>query len=108
MATARKALIVTAVGVGVVAVALALWKIQVVIALLFVAVTIAAAMRPGVEALEARRRAFRFATCLRYRSSPATPRHRMAAGAARFGSRPRFYRCAAAGLTLSLSLILRC
>ena len=55
MATARKALLVTAVGVGVVAVALALWKIRVVIALFFVAVTIAAAMRPGVEALAARR-----------------------------------------------------
>jgi predicted PurR-regulated permease PerM len=55
MATARKALIVTAVGVGVVALALALWEIRVVIALLFVAVTIAAAMRPGVDALQARR-----------------------------------------------------
>ena len=55
MATARKALMVTAVGVGVVAVAFALWKIRVVIALFFVAVTIAAAMRPGVEALQARR-----------------------------------------------------
>jgi putative heme transporter len=55
MATARKALLVTAVGVAVIAVALALWKIRIVIALFFVAVTIAAAMRPGVEALEARR-----------------------------------------------------
>jgi predicted PurR-regulated permease PerM len=55
MATARKALIVTAVGLGVVAVALALWKVRVVIALFFVAVTISAAMRPGVEALRARR-----------------------------------------------------
>ena len=55
MATARKALLVTAVGVGVIAVAFALWKIRVVIALFFVAVTIAAAMRPGVEALQARR-----------------------------------------------------
>jgi predicted PurR-regulated permease PerM len=55
MATARKALIVTAVGVGVVAFALALWEIRAVIALLFVAVTIAAAMRPGVDALQARR-----------------------------------------------------
>ncbi len=53
MAIARKALIVTAVGVGLVAVALALWKIRVVIALLFVAVTIAAGMSPGVEALQA-------------------------------------------------------
>jgi predicted PurR-regulated permease PerM len=55
MAAARKALIVTVVAVGVVAVALALWKIRVVIALFFVAVTIASAMRPGVEALQARR-----------------------------------------------------
>ena len=55
MTTARKAFVVTAVGVGVVAVALALWKIRVVIALFFVAVTIAAAMRPGVEALQTRR-----------------------------------------------------
>lgn len=55
MNTARKALLVTAVAVGVVAVALALWKIRVVIALFFVAITIAAAMRPGVEALHARR-----------------------------------------------------
>ena len=53
MATARKALIATVVGVGVVAVALALWKIRVVIALLFVVVTIAAGMSPGVEALQA-------------------------------------------------------
>ena len=55
MNTARKALLVTAVAVGVVALALALWKIRVVIALFFVAMTIAAAMRPGVEALHARR-----------------------------------------------------
>ena len=55
MATARKALIVTAVVIGAVAVALALWKIRVVIALFFVAMTIAAAMRPGVQALQARR-----------------------------------------------------
>jgi predicted PurR-regulated permease PerM len=55
MATPRKALLVTAVAVGVIVVALALWEIRLVIALLFVAVTIAAAMRPGVEALQARR-----------------------------------------------------
>jgi predicted PurR-regulated permease PerM len=53
--TARKALIFAAVGVAVVAAALALWKMRVVIALLFVALTIAAAMRPGVEWLHARR-----------------------------------------------------
>jgi predicted PurR-regulated permease PerM len=55
MTTARKALLIAAVAVGVVAVALALWKIRMVIALIFVAMTVAAAMRPGVEALQARR-----------------------------------------------------
>ena len=45
----------TAVAVGVVIAALALWKIRTVIALLFVALTISAAMRPGVEWLHARR-----------------------------------------------------
>jgi predicted PurR-regulated permease PerM len=55
MDTARKALTFAAVTVAVVAVALALWKIRLVIALLFVALTIAAAMRPGVEWLHARR-----------------------------------------------------
>jgi putative heme transporter len=55
MATARKTLIATAIAVGVVAGALALWKIRAVIALLFVALTISAAMRPGVEWLRARR-----------------------------------------------------
>jgi predicted PurR-regulated permease PerM len=52
---ARKALIVTLIAVGVVVGALALWKIRVVIALLFVALTISAAMRPGVEWLHERR-----------------------------------------------------
>jgi predicted PurR-regulated permease PerM len=46
---------VAVVTVGVVVGALALWKLQVVIALLFVALTISAAMRPGVEWLHARR-----------------------------------------------------
>jgi predicted PurR-regulated permease PerM len=55
MVTARRALISTVVAVGVVAGALALWKIRAVIALLFVALTISAAMRPGVEWLHARR-----------------------------------------------------
>jgi predicted PurR-regulated permease PerM len=54
METARKALIATVVGVAVVVGALALWKLRVVIALLFLAATIAAAMRPGVERLWAR------------------------------------------------------
>jgi len=54
METARRALVTTAAAVAVVVFALALWKVRVVIALLFVAFTIAAAMRPGVEALHAR------------------------------------------------------
>jgi predicted PurR-regulated permease PerM len=41
--------------VAVVALALALWKLRLVVALLFLAFTIAAAMRPGVEALARRR-----------------------------------------------------
>jgi predicted PurR-regulated permease PerM len=55
MVSARKALIVTVVAVVVIAGALALWKLRAVIALLFVALTIAAAMRPGVEWLHVRR-----------------------------------------------------
>jgi predicted PurR-regulated permease PerM len=55
MSVARKALIVTAIAVAVVVGALALWKIRAVIALLFVALTISAAMRPSVEWLHARR-----------------------------------------------------
>jgi predicted PurR-regulated permease PerM len=54
MPLARKAFIVSVVVVAVVVGALALWKIRLVIALLFVALTIAAAMRPGVEALQRR------------------------------------------------------
>jgi predicted PurR-regulated permease PerM len=46
---ARRALIATAVAVGVVALALALWKLKLIVALVFVAMTWAAAMRPGVE-----------------------------------------------------------
>jgi predicted PurR-regulated permease PerM len=55
MAIARKAVITTVGVVGVVAVVLALWKLRVVIALLFAALTISAAMRPGVEWLHGRR-----------------------------------------------------
>jgi predicted PurR-regulated permease PerM len=47
--TARKALVAALVVVGVVALALALWKLRIVIALLFLAFIIAAAMRPSVE-----------------------------------------------------------
>jgi len=53
--TARRALITTAVAVAVVVCALALWQLKLVIALLFLAIVIAAAMRPGVEALHRRR-----------------------------------------------------
>jgi predicted PurR-regulated permease PerM len=45
----------TGTAVAVVALALALWKLKLVLGLLFLAVTIAAAMRPGVEALARRR-----------------------------------------------------
>src|SRR5207253_3052145 len=54
-ATARRALITTAVAVAVVVGALALWKLRVVVALLFIAFILAAAMRPGVEAMARRR-----------------------------------------------------
>jgi len=46
---ARRALIATAVAVGVVAFALALWKLRLIVTLVFVAITWAAAMRPGVD-----------------------------------------------------------
>jgi predicted PurR-regulated permease PerM len=49
--TARRSLVATAVAVAVVAVALALWHLKVLVALLLLAVIIAAAMRPGIEAL---------------------------------------------------------
>jgi len=49
--TAHKAFVSTAVAIAVIVAALALWKLKVVVALLFVAMTIAAAMRPGVEHL---------------------------------------------------------
>lgn len=54
-ATARRTLVATLVVVGVVVSALALWKLKVLLALLFLAFTVAAAMRPGVEALHRRR-----------------------------------------------------
>jgi len=52
--TARRAFITTIVAVAVIVSALALWKLKLVIVLLFMAVVIAAAMRPGVEALRRR------------------------------------------------------
>jgi predicted PurR-regulated permease PerM len=47
--TARKTFVAALIVVGVVALALALWKLRIVIALLFLAVIISAAMRPSVE-----------------------------------------------------------
>jgi predicted PurR-regulated permease PerM len=47
--TARKTFVAALIVVGVVALALALWKLRLVIALLFLAVIISAAMRPSVE-----------------------------------------------------------
>ncbi len=52
--TARRAFVATLVVVGVVVGVLALWKLKILLALLFLAFTIAAAMRPGVEALRRR------------------------------------------------------
>jgi predicted PurR-regulated permease PerM len=52
---AKRAALVTVVVVGVVATALALWKIKLVIALFFLGLIVAAAMRPGVDALRRRR-----------------------------------------------------
>ena len=49
--TARRAFIVSLVAGSVLVIALALWKLKILIALLFLAFIIAAAMRPGVEAL---------------------------------------------------------
>ncbi len=53
--TAKRAALATLVVLAIVAVALALWKLKVVIALLFLAFIIAAAMRPGIEALKRHR-----------------------------------------------------
>ena len=53
--TARRAFIATVVSGGVVVLALALWKIRILLAILFLAFIIAAAMRPTVEALQRRR-----------------------------------------------------
>jgi predicted PurR-regulated permease PerM len=51
---AKRAFVGALVVVAVVAVAIALWKLKLVIALLFLAFIIAAAMRPGIDALHAR------------------------------------------------------
>src|SRR5579871_1384573 len=55
MSLQKKAFVAAAVAVLVVFGALALWKLKVVLALLFLALTISAAMRPGVDWLAARR-----------------------------------------------------
>ena len=52
--TARRAFVATVVAGGVIVLALALWKLKVLLSLLFLAFIIAAAMRPGVEALARR------------------------------------------------------
>ncbi len=52
--TAKRAAVATLVIGGVVVIALALWKIRLLVALLFFAFIIAAAMRPGVDALRRR------------------------------------------------------
>jgi predicted PurR-regulated permease PerM len=52
--TARRVFVATAVVLAVVVAALALWKLKLLLALLFLAFTIAAAMRPSVEALKRR------------------------------------------------------
>src|SRR5438128_5257877 len=53
--TARRAFIATLVAVSVVAFALALWKLKTIVGLLFLAFTISAAMRTGVESLQRHR-----------------------------------------------------
>jgi len=53
--TARRAFLASAIFVGVVALALALWKLKLLIAVFFLGLIIAAAMRPGVEALNRHR-----------------------------------------------------
>ena len=53
--TARKAAVATLVVLGLVALALSLWKLRVLVSLFFLALVIAAAMRPGVEWLHDRR-----------------------------------------------------
>jgi predicted PurR-regulated permease PerM len=52
---ARRAFVATIVVVGVVALALAVWKLRLLVALIFLGLVIAAAMRPGVESLARRR-----------------------------------------------------
>ncbi len=53
--TARKSFVATVVAVAVIASAFAIWHLRVLVALLLLALIVAAAMRPGVEWLHARR-----------------------------------------------------
>src|SRR4051794_32143565 len=53
--TARRAFIATVVALSVVVFAVALWKLRLLLALVFTGFIIAAAIRPGVEALHRRR-----------------------------------------------------
>jgi predicted PurR-regulated permease PerM len=53
---ARRTAVATLVALGIVVLALALWKVKVVIALVFLGVIVAAAMRPGIVWLERRAR----------------------------------------------------
>jgi predicted PurR-regulated permease PerM len=54
--TARRAATATLVAVAIIVAALALWKLRLVIALLFLGIVIASAMRPSVESLQRRAR----------------------------------------------------
>ena len=54
--SARQAFVAAVVFVGVVVAVLALWKLRLLLALLFLAFIVAAAMRPTVEALQKRYR----------------------------------------------------
>jgi predicted PurR-regulated permease PerM len=53
--TARRAFVWTVILIGGVVIALALWKLRLLLAIIFLGFIIAAAMRPGVEALQRRR-----------------------------------------------------
>lgn len=64
--TAKRAALATLVAGGIVVLALALWKIRLLVALLFFAFIIAAAMRPGIEALRRRRVPRGFGIALHY------------------------------------------
>src|ERR671939_338437 len=52
--TARRAAIATLVVLGIVALAIAIWKLRVLLSLFFLGLVIAAAMRPGIDALRRR------------------------------------------------------